>query len=136
MLYCLTCHTGTAEQHSIQTVLAHFLFNFYAQPGSYKVIASKPVYLTSQPINISVYTDICIVSDIKLLSGDITCDNKINFYDLLVLANLYGQIFECTNLDNWYPAADLNRDNKVDLFDLVFLARNYGKEGYKSTVTS
>ena len=103
--------------------------------GNYAVIVAKPVYLTEAGGYFTANAgDIYQVSDIKLLTGDINCDNRIDFGDLLMLASLYGQTFDCTDQENWYPAANLNRNNKVDLFDLVLLARNYSKEGYIATV--
>ena len=65
-----------------------------------------------------------------MLTGDISCDNFVDFPDLLNLADVYDKCYDNTDQDNWYPAADLNRDNKVSIFDLVLLAKNYGKEGF------
>ena len=121
----------------------------YLQPGNYQVVASKPVYLTQISDCFTVdgsygynYTSdsgssgggggygYVNVPNIKLLSGDISLNNVVEFIDLYMLSDLYGQSFECSNQEEWTPPADLNRDNKVNLFDLVLLARNFNSQGY------
>ena len=61
--------------------------------------------------------------------GDITgpldvCDNKVNLWDLVALADAYLSQPEDAK---WNPCADLNCDGKIDIWDLIILADNYMK---------
>jgi hypothetical protein len=55
------------------------------------------------------------------LYGDANLDGKVDFNDLLILAQNYGR-----NDAFWYQA-DFNYDGKVDFADALKLAQNYGK---------
>jgi len=55
-----------------------------------------------------------------ILPGDANGDGKVDFSDLLILAQEYGHFNE-RNL------ADFNGDGKVDFADLLILAQNYGQ---------
>jgi hypothetical protein len=56
--------------------------------------------------------------------GDINRDGKINFADLVLLAQAYGSK---QSDSNWNPKADIDENRKVGLSDLVLLAKNYGE---------
>jgi hypothetical protein len=51
--------------------------------------------------------------------GDVNQDGSVNFSDLLLLAQHYGQSGPPT-------AGDLNADGRIDFSDLLLLAQNYG----------
>lgn len=57
----------------------------------------------------------------QLIDGDSNFDNKVDFSDLLALAQHYGQ----TDGAKW-STGDFNLDGKVDFTDLLDLAQHYG----------
>ena len=96
--------------------------------GTFAIVASKPVYLTGMSDWFTpALGSLTTAPSVKLLSGDIEVDNKVDLSDFIQLANIYGNNFTWSNQDDWQPPADLNRDNRTSIFDLVLLARNYGK---------
>jgi len=59
------------------------------------------------------------------IPGDINGDFKVNFTDLVLLANAYGSTPQIPS--KWNPNADINGEGKVNLADLVILANHYGQ---------
>ena len=58
--------------------------------------------------------------DFYYLPGDVNHDRKVDFTDLLALAQGYGR-------PGTFSQGDLNYDGKVDFTDLLLLAQNYGR---------
>ena len=56
------------------------------------------------------------------MPGDANADGKVDFTDLLILAQNYGK----TGGAAW-ANGDFNNDQKVDFSDLLILAQNYGQ---------
>jgi hypothetical protein len=74
-----------------------------------------------------VYAPVYIDKDLTLvatLPGDANVDSKVDFNDLVALAQDYNTIFSATT-DNWWGGGDFNYDGKVDFSDLVLLAQHY-----------
>jgi hypothetical protein len=61
-----------------------------------------------------------------LRPGDVNNDNKVDIFDLGLLADAY---LTTPASPKWNPAADLNNDQKVDIVDLGLMADNYLKSG-------
>ncbi len=98
--------------------------------GTYKLFASRKVYLNGMSVPFNVYNGNSLqVPEIRLLTGDIQSDNKVDLGDFINMANIYSNRYENNDQHNWQPLADLNRDNWISIFDLVLLAKNYGKNG-------
>ena len=57
--------------------------------------------------------------DFSLLTGDLNHDGRVDFADLLVLAQHFNQT-------GTYQQGDLNDDGQVDFRDLLILAQHYG----------
>jgi hypothetical protein len=66
------------------------------------------------------------------LRGDANLDRRVDFTDLIALAQHYNQP---PSSDNWVQG-DFNNDQAVDLIDLILLARNYGASLPASAVFS
>jgi hypothetical protein len=67
-------------------------------------------------------------SDILLrttLLGDSNLDGKVDFQDLVKIAQNYGQSVS-TKTDAWWTDGDFNYDGVTDFADLVEVAQNYG----------
>ena len=64
------------------------------------------------------------------LAGDANLSGKVDFSDLVALAQNYGADFTDPNnpnpTDSWWSHGDFNYDGKVSFTDLVKLAQNYG----------
>ena len=60
------------------------------------------------------------VVDFFVFAGDINRDRKVEFTDLVVLAQNYGTVKQT------FSKGDFNYDGKVDFADLVMLAQRYG----------
>jgi hypothetical protein len=60
------------------------------------------------------------VVDFFVFAGDINRDRKVEFTDLVVLAQNYGTVKQT------FSKGDFNYDGKVDFEDLVMLAQRYG----------
>lgn len=78
--------------------------------------AQRPGYITAQGTD-PVLGD---MGTITLLAGDVWPDNKVNIFDLSLMAAHY-QTAEAT--------LDLNNDGQVSILDLVLTASNYGQHG-------
>jgi GH25 family lysozyme M1 (1,4-beta-N-acetylmuramidase) len=59
--------------------------------------------------------------DFFVLAGDVNRDRSVNFDDMLIVAQNYGQS------DRAYAQGDLNNSGGVDFDDLLILAQNYGQ---------
>jgi autotransporter-associated beta strand protein/T5SS/PEP-CTERM-associated repeat protein len=57
--------------------------------------------------------------------GDANLDGKVDFTDLVAVAQNYGATVSSTT-DSWWTHGDFNYDGKVNFGDLVTLAQNYG----------
>lgn len=55
-----------------------------------------------------------------LVTGDLNADGSVNFSDLLILAQHYGQ-------PGTLADGDVNGDGTVNFADLLLLAQNYGR---------
>jgi hypothetical protein len=64
--------------------------------------------------------------NVTLLPGDIINDNRVNIFDLGLLADAFNST---PGTPKWNDNADLNCDGKVDIFDLGLLADTFGKQG-------
>ena len=60
------------------------------------------------------------VTKVVLVPGDVNADGTVNFSDLLILAQHYGQA-------GTFAQGDLNGDGSVNFADLLILAQNYGR---------
>ena len=72
------------------------------------------------------YAPIYSATDLKLIAtipGDATLDGKVDFTDLVTLAQHYNTTL---TTDNWWSSGDFDLDGKVGFTDLVKLAQNYG----------
>ena len=72
------------------------------------------------------YAPVYSATDLKLIAtipGDDTLDGKVDFNDLVRLAQNYDTTLAT---DNWWSSGDFNLDGHVDFTDLVLLAQNYG----------
>jgi fibronectin-binding autotransporter adhesin len=59
-------------------------------------------------------------------SGDANLSGKVDFSDLVALAQNYGSDFNANpTTDSWWTHGDFNYDGKIDFADLVKLAQNY-----------
>jgi len=65
------------------------------------------------------------VVKIKML-GDVNGDEKVDYWDLFLLARAYGSV---RGDPNWNEQADFNSDGCINYMDLYILARNYGTSG-------
>jgi uncharacterized protein YgiM (DUF1202 family) len=65
------------------------------------------------------------VVKVKML-GDVNGDEKVDYWDLFLLARAYGSV---EGDPNWNEQADFNSDGWVNYMDLYILARNYGTSG-------
>jgi hypothetical protein len=65
------------------------------------------------------------------LSADFNNDGKVNFSDLLILAQNYGKTSGVNQ-----NTGDANADGKVNFSDLLILAQEYGKTSTASTLVS
>ena len=61
------------------------------------------------------------VSVSSILPGDANADGRVNFDDLLILAQNYGRT------DASFAQGDFNNDGTVNFDDLLLLAQNYGQ---------
>lgn len=59
-----------------------------------------------------------------MIVGDIDRNFKVDIFDLVHLASVYGIVKPNPRYD---PQCDLNNNGKIDIFDVVLLAGNYGK---------
>jgi Dockerin type I domain len=60
-------------------------------------------------------------------AGDANLSGKVDFTDLVALAQNYGSDFNANpTTDSWWTHGDFNYDGKVNFTDLVKLAQNYG----------
>ena len=64
---------------------------------------------------------------IATLPGDANVDGRVDFTDLVALAQNYGSDFVANpTTDSWWTHGDFTYDGKVDFNDLVLLAQHYG----------
>lgn len=64
-------------------------------------------------------------------SGDAYKDNKVDIFDLVIVARAMGTDSSWpsgTGWNQWNPDADINGDYEVDIFDLTIVAMNYGQQ--------
>jgi alpha-tubulin suppressor-like RCC1 family protein len=110
-----------------QTTTLHLgdTFSLLDVPGHYTLHVKGSKWLAR---NVSVDTTQGDVSGLSLtlVPGDINNDNKVNIFDLGLLADAY-------NTDptggKWNANADLNCDDQVDITDFGLLADSFGKSG-------
>jgi fibronectin-binding autotransporter adhesin len=79
------------------------------------------------------YAPVYSATDLKLIAtipGDDTLDGKVDFNDLVRLAQNYDTTL---TTDNWWSSGDFTLDGKVDFNDLVKLAQNYGAAAAATT---
>jgi fibronectin-binding autotransporter adhesin len=79
------------------------------------------------------YAPVYSATDLKLIAailGDATLDGKVDFTDLVRLAQNYDTTL---TTDNWWSSGDFTLDGKVDFNDLVKLAQNYGAAAAATT---
>ena len=63
-------------------------------------------------------------------SGDPYKDNKVDIFDLVIVARAMGTDSSWpsgTGWNQWNPDADINGDDEVDIYDLTIVAINYGQ---------
>ncbi len=81
------------------------------------VSTSMGCWYAHHPGYLDQHGDLTATFQVQLLGGDVNGDGKIDLYDLVQTAALYG---------SHDPAGDINGDHKVDIFDLTMIAGNYG----------
>jgi len=65
-------------------------------------------------------------SSVFLLAGDVNDDNRVDIFDIVLVAGLLGSPVGLDTLSN---AADFVPSGTVDIFDLVLVAKNFGRSG-------
>jgi hypothetical protein len=58
------------------------------------------------------------------LPEDLNGDNKVDLYDILIVATAFGYH---EPQENWNPKADLTLDGIIDIFDIVIIAIRFGE---------
>jgi len=61
---------------------------------------------------------------IKLLTGDLNVDGKVDIKDIQIAAKAFGSVWGHLR---WNPRADMNKDNVVNIIDLFLIVTNFGK---------
>ncbi len=69
------------------------------------------------------------------LAGDTNLDGRVDFEDLVKVAQNYGQAVS-TKTDAWWTDGDFNYDGVTDFADLVRIAQNYGSPLAPATIPS
>ena len=64
--------------------------------------------------------------------GDINQDSKVDIFDAILLANVFG--IDSTN-PNWNSTRDLKENNIVDIFDCIILANHFGEDNRTAFLT-
>ena len=120
-------HSLEVEVNNNPVIVVDASENAYALvgPGPYDSIeVSRPGYLSA---SISDNEDELPLVD--LLAGDVNLDDKINIFDLVLMAqNYWGATVTPTSLPQ-IEAADFDDNGTVGLTDLVLAANNFGKSG-------
>lgn len=120
-------HSGAAVQIGAQSATTTADGSFVvadAPAGAQDVTARKAGFLSARGAAVHIAAEqTTVLADVTLLAGDVTEDDRINIFDLVQLAVVYGA---CPPPD---PRLDFTGDNCVNIFDLVLLAGNYGQEG-------
>lgn len=104
------------------------------QPTRSQVFAAFSEVLQAREASPAVQTDAVstplAVVDISNgpIPGDANLDNRVNFADLIILAQNYG-----SQTASW-QTGDFNNDHKVGFPDLIVLAQNYGDVGIAASV--
>lgn len=100
------------------------------RPGSYVLRQVVPAGLTatapaggSYPLTVPSGASLAGLDFGTYLPGDINGDDKVDFNDLLALAQNFGKQSGATLAEG-----DINGDGKVDFADLLILSQNFGKK--------
>ncbi len=91
--------------------------------GQYRLTASNLFSGSNEPLAVP------ISYDFGFLRGDVTGDGLVNFDDLLILAQNYGQTAN-------YLHGDVTGDGNVNFDDLLLVAQRYGMTLNQSRVTT
>lgn len=115
----LTQPDGTA----VQTLTdSRGVFSFAnLQPGSYRLDAASPGYLSSQFAFALTEGQALTLPPATLIGGDTNADNRIDLSDAVLIAANF-------NVTASTPA-DLNRDGMVDIRDLTAIGAYFGQAG-------
>jgi hypothetical protein len=62
---------------------------------------------------------------VSALLGDVDCNGKVDLYDVIQAASIYGST---EDMPSWDPNADFAPSwNRIDIYDVVTIVANYGK---------
>lgn len=89
-------------------------FSAYSVAGAANALAYAPIYGSN---------DLTLIATLR---GDANLDGKVDFADLLTLAQNYGKDVSMLTDSSW-TLGDFNGDGKVDFSDLLLLAQHYGQ---------
>jgi hypothetical protein len=114
-----TTSSLTDAMHARTNIHGGFTINVSTALESGCLHAARSGYLTGQ-VHLSApeYT-------LELMAGDITGDNRIDIFDLVGGAALFGT----TDVQG-----DFNTDGEVNILDLAIVASNYGKVGLSPSI--
>lgn len=93
--------TGSFTNVQLHDLAPGFQFDLHPQAGGFSLIALNDAVSSRIP-------------------GDANDDGKVNFNDLLVLAQNFGK-------DGTYSTGDFDKDGSVDFSDLLILAQHFGQ---------
>lgn len=92
-------------------------------PGTYNITVNRDLYLGAERLGVVVPANGSVsIPSVTLLAGDINGDEKINIFDIAVIAGQYGQDVPPAD-----PRADVNGDGTVNIFDVALAAGNYNE---------
>jgi len=64
-----------------------------------------------------------LLEDLYLSLGDVNLDYKINIYDVVLIASVYGSK---SGHSSWNPRFDLSPDGEIRIYDVVIVTSKYG----------
>ena len=102
-------------------------FSLQLPLGDNILVANRKLYLLkTREVNITRVNEPVELTELELLAGDITGNNRVGVEDLARLSLAYSSRKES---DHWDPLADLNGDGIINILDLRLLSQNYGLVG-------
>ena len=96
-------------------------------PGTYDVTVKKAGCLTHTVKDVKVEESDIDLGEVKLLSGDVNADEKINMQDL----RIFLQNFNKQGENIGASLTDVNEDSKVNMQDLRVFLKNFNKTSEK-----
>lgn len=107
--------TDTLDQtkiYSVQTSSA--AFEITVSPATYKMTVTSPGHLSYTKNAFNVSNDVSV--NVTLKGGDVRQDDKVDFFDLAVVLNNYGE---------QTSEGDVNGDGNINISDLQSVLENY-----------